>query len=138
MQGMLWSYLVVAFGGALGAISRFAISGWLYNTKVGIPAGTLSSNLLGCLIMGIIAQLATSASWFNDAGIFPEHYRLLFAVGFCGSFTTLSALIFELNEMMQRAAYVMAFGYMMLTLIGGFVCFLLGALGVRVFFESQS
>ena len=97
-----------------------------------LPWGTFASNLLGCLVMGAIAQLIASTAWFNDAGVIPDQYRLLFAVGFCGSFTTLSAMVLELNAMMQRNEIFYSFSYLVGTLLGGFACFYVGTVLVRM------
>lgn len=130
MRTMLYSYLFVALGGALGAMARFALNVYMQRPS-SFPWGTISSNLLGCLVMGVIAQLIASNSWFDNAGIIPDQYRLLFAVGFCGSFTTLSALVFEVNGLMQRNEILYSFSYLAGTLIGGFACFYVGSLVVR-------
>ena len=137
MPSFTWPYLTVAIGGAMGAIARYGLTAWLVRHQGSIPVGTLASNLLGCLAMGLVAQLVAGSSWFNDAGLFPDHYRLLFAVGFCGSFTTLSALIFELSEMLNRDQVLTAFGYIVGTFLGGFACFYLGVLIVRTLLDSQ-
>ena len=96
MRVALYSYLFVAAGGAVGAIARFALNVFLQR-DVEFPWGTFAANLLGCFVMGVVAQLVTSTAWFNDAGFIPDQYRLIFAVGFCGSFTTLSSMMLELN-----------------------------------------
>ncbi len=124
------SYLFVALGGALGAMARYGLNVFLQRDYV-FPWGTLSANLLGCLAMGVIAQLVAQSAWFNSAGIIPDQYRLLFAVGFCGSFTTLSAFVFEVNAMIQRNEILGTFAYLMATLIGGFACFYLGVMVMR-------
>jgi len=124
------SYLFVAIGGALGAMARFALNVFLQR-DIAFPWGTLSANLLGCLIIGVIAELVASSAWFNQSGIVPDQYRLLFAIGFCGSFTTLSALVLELHTMLQRNELLGSFAYLMSTMIGGFACFYLGFLLMR-------
>ena len=131
MRIALWSYGFVAIGGALGAMARFALNVVLQR-DIAFPWGTLSANLLGCLLMGIIAQLVAASTWFNDAGVIPDQYRLLFAIGFCGSFTTLSALIMELHTMLQRSELLNSFAYMMATMVGGFACFYLGFMLTRI------
>lgn len=98
---------------------------------IAFPWGTLGANLLGCLAMGVIAELVASAAWFNEAGIIPDQYRLLFALGFCGSFTTLSALVMEMHTMLQRSEILNSFAYLMATMIGGFACFYIGFLLTR-------
>jgi len=124
------SYFFVAVGGALGAMARFGLNVFLQR-DIAFPWGTLSANLLGCLAIGVIAQLVATAAWFNDAGIVPDQYRLLFAIGFCGSFTTLSALVMELHTMLQRNELLNSFSYLMATMIGGFACFYLGFMLTR-------
>ena len=137
MRTVLWSYGFVALGGALGAMARFALNVFLQR-DVAFPWGTLSANLLGCLIMGVIAQLIAQTAWFNDAGIVPHQYRLLFAVGFCGSFTTLSTLILELNTMLQRNEVFYSFSYLVTSLVGGFACFYVGVVVTRSLLALQS
>ena len=130
MRIVLYSYLFVALGGALGAMARFALNVFLQR-DVEFPWGTLSANLIGCLVMGVLAQLISSSAWFNDAGIIPDQYRLLFAVGFCGSFTTLSSMVLELNTMIQKNELFYSFSYIVGTFVGGFACFYLGVVFMR-------
>ena len=137
MRMVLYSYVFVAVGGALGAMARFALNVFLQR-DVEFPWGTLTANLLGCLVMGIIAQLIAGTAWFNDAGIIPDQYRLLFAVGFCGSFTTLSSLVLEMNTMLQKNEIFYSFSYFVGTLIGGFACFYIGIMCVRMLMQLQS
>jgi CrcB protein len=88
--------------------------------------------------MGILAHFIASAEWFNASGIIPDQYRLLFAVGFCGSFTTLSALMFELNVYLQRNDILIAFGYLSATIVGGFACFYAGVVIARAILPGAS
>lgn len=88
-----------------------------------IPLGTFASNLLGCFIMGIVLQLMLTSERFSQSGIVTEQNRLLFAVGFCGSLTTLSSMVVEMNTLMQREEFLGAFTYLFFTFAGGFACF---------------
>jgi CrcB protein len=130
MKIVTLQYLFVAIGGALGAMARFALN-VILQRDIAFPWGTLSANLVGCLAMGAIAQLVATSAWFNDAGIVPDQYRLLFAIGFCGSFTTLSAMVMELHTMLQRSEILNSFAYLMATMIGGFACFYIGFMMLR-------
>jgi len=130
MKTVVLSYLFVAVGGALGAMARFGLNVFLQRDTP-FPWGTLGANLLGCLVMGVIAYLVAASAWFNQAGIVPDQYRLLFAIGFCGSFTTLSALVMEIHTMLQRQELFHSFTYMMVTMVGGFACFYLGFVVTR-------
>ena len=130
MRTIALAYLFVAVGGALGGLARFALYVTLQRDSL-FPWGTLGANLIGCLVMGVIAYLVAASSWFNEAGIIPDQYRLLFAIGFCGSFTTLSALVMELHTMLQRGELFGSFSYMTVTMAGGFACFYLGFIVTR-------
>ena len=125
MKIVALQYLFVAVGGALGAMARFGLNVFLQR-DIAFPWGTLSANLLGCLVMGAVAYLVATSAWFNQAGIVPDQYRLLFAIGFCGSFTTLSALVMEMHTMLQRSELLYSFAYLVATIIGGFACFYVG------------
>ena len=82
MHTAFFSYLFVAIGGALGAMARYGLNVLLQRGAVALPWGTLSANLLGCFVMGIVAQLVARSAWFDDSGLIPDQYRLLVAVGF--------------------------------------------------------
>lgn len=125
------SYVFVMIGGALGAAARFGMQIWLQR-DVEFPWGTLAANLLGCLALGIIAQLVASSAWFNASGIIPDQHRLLFAIGFCGSFTTFSTLVLELHTMLVKSEFLASFGYFTVTMIGGFAFFFAGLALTRV------
>lgn len=131
MVHVAWSYFFVALGGALGAMARYALNVEL-QSETEFPWGTLSANLLGCLVMGVIAQLVANSAWFNDAGFIPDQYRLLFAVGFCGSFTTLSALVLEVNTMFERDELLYTVIYLFGSVAGGFACFFAGLVAARM------
>ena len=132
MKLVAMSFVFVGAGGALGAMARYALQ-MTMQRGVGFPWGTLTANLAGCLIMGALAQLIASSDWFNNAGIIPEQHRLLFAVGFCGSFTTMSALMLELHGMLQRNEVLAPFAYLAASIIGGFAFFYAGFTLLRMF-----
>jgi len=134
---MVLSFVIVGLGGATGAMARFGLTMATLRYSSAIPVGTLLSNLLGCFIMGVVVQMLARVSWFAEGGIVTDHNRLLFAVGFCGAFTTLSALVLEMSTMMQRNDVSMAFGYLVITLIGGFAAFHMGATLLRFLTQVQ-
>lgn len=102
--------VLVAAGGALGSVSR-----WSVGLVVPGPWATLTVNLLGCLLVGLLA------GWLFEA---RPRLRLLVGVGFLGGFTTFSTHLLEGHAMaaLPAAAYVAA------TLVG---CLLLAGLGLR-------
>ncbi len=131
MRAIVVSFLLVGAGGALGAMTRLGLNLLLAHKILIVPLGTLASNYLGCFIMGVVLQLMLTADWFNQSGIVSEQNRLLFAVGFCGSLTTLSSMVVELNTLMQRNEFLGAFTYLFLSFAGGFACFYAGAILVK-------
>lgn len=77
--------IFVAIGGFFGAISRFALSQRIQNkNKTGFPLGTLSVNLLGSFLLGLLFSVSSTGLIY-----------LLFGVGFMGAFTTFSTLKLE-------------------------------------------
>ncbi len=129
MPAMVLAFLVVGAGGAVGAMARFGLTMATLRYSTAIPIGTLASNLLGCLIMGGLVEFLGRAAAGGD--LISQHQRLLFGVGFCGAFTTLSALVLEVSTMMQRQDTVLAFGYLLATIVGGFAFFLAGTTFMR-------
>lgn len=137
MQAILISFLIVGAGGAVGAMARFGMTMALLRYSNVMPLGTLISNLLGCFLMGIVVQMLARIAWFAEGGVVTDHNRLLFAVGFCGAFTTLSALVFEMSTMMQRNDVSLAFAYLVVTLLGGFAAFHGGAVLLKLLTQTQ-
>jgi CrcB protein len=130
MKTLLLSYFFVGLGGALGAVARFSLNVWLQR-DVEFPWGTLAANLGGCFLMGVLAHLVAHSAWFNAAGIVPDQYRLLFAVGFCGSFTTLSTLVLEMHTLVDKNDYLAAASYLGASVVGGYILFFAALLMMR-------
>ncbi|MBC8335134.1 MAG: fluoride efflux transporter CrcB [Anaerolineales bacterium] len=80
------TFLLIGMGGFLGAIMRYALSGFVqsWSKTPQFPLGTLVVNLVGCLLIGVLAQLAEARNIFT-----PETSALVF-LGFLGAFTTFS------------------------------------------------
>ena len=127
----LTALALVGTGGALGAIARYALTLALPRELGQLPMATLLSNLIGCLVIGAALQWLAESDWLSGTRVIHEHYRLLIAIGFCGSFTTLSSMVFELSAMMERNLVLNAFSYLAATLVVGFVGFYVGAALVR-------
>ena len=52
--------LLIGMGGALGSVARYLVSGWVQaiSRNVTFPYGTLTVNVVGCFVIGFLAQLA--------------------------------------------------------------------------------
>ncbi len=102
---------LVMAGGALGAALRFHAT--LMALRLGhgsFPLATLSVNVIGGLLMGVLAALVLR-------GEAAEPIRLFAGVGVLGGFTTFSAFSLELFQMIERGQMVSAMGYALISVI---------------------
>jgi CrcB protein len=81
------SVIFVALGGALGSVFRYLLSTWTQTASKSIdfPYGTLVVNLIGCFVIGFLAQLAEAR------GVFTPESRAFVFIGILGGFTTFSS-----------------------------------------------
>jgi len=95
MQTLLW----VGVGGAVGAVLRFVVGGWVHRSLSGamFPWGTFVVNIMGCLVLGLVNGLA------DARGVFGPEARLFLFIGLLGGFTTFSTFAFE-SMMLARDA----------------------------------
>lgn len=113
--------LLVGTGGFLGSISRYLVQDWFVRTtNTTIPWGTFVANVVGSLIIGIIYALV------EKQGAFSQEIRLLFAVGFCGGFTTFSSFAMEKFTMLRSGELLPLFTYLSLSIITGLFMVWLG------------
>lgn len=116
----VFPYLWVGLGGLLGSLCRYGCTVWLSAPAAAMPWGTLSSNLAGCFVIGVVGQLAA------DSEVLTPAARLFLATGFCGGFTTLSSLIYELVQMVKSGEWLYALLYLNGTFFGAVLAFLAG------------
>lgn len=111
--------LLVALGGAAGSVARFWLGRWL---NAGLPWGTLAANTVGTFVLALAVTLCAERA---D----PPRREALWLVGsgFCGGFTTFSALQWEWYERVRDGRTGEAFGYLALTLVAGFAAVWIGA-----------
>lgn len=113
---MIKNLLLIFIGGGLGSTMRYGI-GYALN-KI-FPYGTLTANVLGCLLIGLFLGLF-------ERQIINQSHILIFAVGFCGGFTTFSSFAAENLKMLQSGHIMMFIAYLFLSILLGFTFVWLG------------
>jgi CrcB protein len=92
----LINVLLIASGGAAGALARYAVSGPILGKLGGrFPWGILTVNLVGCFFIGLVMLL------YLERGETDDRLRLLLVAGFLGSFTTFSTFGFDTFELLR-------------------------------------
>jgi len=121
---MVW-WIMAA--GALGTGARYLVGVWAVE-RLGpaFPYGTLIVNLVGCFVLGAVAQIATASAWS------PE-LRAAVVIGFIGGFTTYSSFNHETLTMLGSGATGAALLNIGITLVGGLAAGWLGLLTARQF-----
>lgn len=106
------SCLVVAFGGALGAVLRYLIGLISVSPKSGFPIKTFLINIIGCFAIGIISALAQKNSLNPKLVLFIK-------VGLCGGFTTFSSFALETQNLLEKGSFLTAILYVLLSILVG-------------------
>lgn len=119
-QAFIW----VALGGALGAVGRYLV-GLSLKTASGFPWATMSVNILGSLLMGLVIGWLSRQNGGSDA------LRLFVAVGILGGFTTFSAFSMDLFTLLERRDIAATTLYLGGSLLGGLVAFIIGFMALR-------
>ncbi len=116
--------LIVAAGGALGAVARYGVGRLL--PASGWPWPTLTVNVVGGLLMGLLA------GWLAfRGGAQAETLRLFVAVGLLGGFTTFSAFSLETALMIEKRQFALATGYVAASVVLSVAALFLGLLIAR-------
>jgi len=110
----LRTLLAAGAGSAIGAVARYATSLWMLAAfGPGFPWGTLSVNVLGSFLIGLLAALLAGegAPGRNHAT------RQFLLAGFCGGFTTFSIFSLELLLFALAGDWPRAGAYLGLSLV---------------------
>ncbi|HXG17649.1 MAG TPA: fluoride efflux transporter CrcB [Methylomirabilota bacterium] len=120
-------YVVIGLGGFLGANARYVVANWAAQRFGALfPYGTFIINMSGSFI------LAFFLAYLQERAFIHPHYRLFFAVGFLGAYTTFSTFTYESLRLVQEGsiwlALVNLMGSVVVGMIGAFFGFVLGGL----------
>lgn len=119
--------LIVGIGSFLGGILRYVLFQTI-PTKINtsFPFGTLSVNLIGCFVIGLILS-------FSDRGHMSSDWKLFLATGICGGFTTYSAFSGETFTLLRDGNISSAGIYVITSLVLGVLLTYVGYVIGRLF-----
>ena len=119
-------YLLIALGGALGAILRYAI-GAAAAQRFGprFPVGTLVINVSACFLIGLVLEYLRRHTGLSEA------WRYLIPIGFIGAYSTFSTFEYEAWADITRGQYWIALLYVAVSLVAGYIAVAIGALTAR-------
>jgi fluoride exporter len=105
-SGTLRTLFLIGTGGFIGSILRYLMSGYVQQLSKNIqfPFGTLAVNIVGCALVGFLAELA------DHRGVISGDTRALLMVGLLGGFTTFSAFGNETMNLLRDGELWLAGG----------------------------
>lgn len=93
----------IALFGALGCLSRYFLSGWVYNIfGMGFPYGTLVVNATGAYIIGLIMEFSIGSN------LISQSLRVGITIGFLGGLTTFSTFSYETFRFLEDGEFLIA------------------------------
>jgi CrcB protein len=96
------AYLWIALGAVVGASARYFLGGFIAKLfSSGFPYGTLVINITGSLLLGFFLV------WTSERVLIDAQWRLLIAIGFCGSYTTFSSYTFETFALVEQGQWLL-------------------------------
>jgi fluoride exporter len=114
LQPALKKWVLVMFGGSLGAASRYGVN--LLTVKLwgtGFPWGTLMVNFMGCFLIGLIFALA------DGVRLLTPDLRLLLITGYLGALTTFSSFSLETVNAGRAGMALLPLANILINNIGG-------------------
>lgn len=121
------TYLIIGIGGFLGANARYLLGGWIaerYGTS--FPYGTMVINMSGSFVIGFFLVL------ISERFIIHPNWRLFFAIGFLGAYTTFSTFSFETFALIQQRSFFLALTNMAGSIVLGQLAVVAGMILARL------
>ncbi|RAU82610.1 fluoride efflux transporter CrcB [Pontibacter arcticus] len=118
--------LAIGAGSFIGGVLRYLVSLLITSRSITqFPVGTLTVNLLGCLLIGVVYGLA-------GKGTLTSEWRLFLATGVLGGFTTFSAFSLETVDLLKQGNLLYAFAYVLASIVLGLMATYLGLLATKL------
>lgn len=119
--------LLIGSGGFAGSILRYLVSLGVQNKFLSaFPYGTISVNIIGSFLIGIVYALV-------EKGNLSPETRLFLATGILGGFTTFSAFSLDALNLLQEGLWLEGFSYILVSVIAGIAFAFLGILTIKIF-----
>jgi CrcB protein len=113
--------LLIAAGGAAGAVSRYLVDTAVLDRFSGaFPLGILVVNVSGALVVGLLG------GWIVDRGVLPADLRIPLMVGFLGAYTTFSTLMLDSWRLVEDGLPLLALGNLVGSVVLGLVAVVAG------------
>lgn len=116
----------IAVAGAMGALARYAVDGWISRRAGGFPWGTFVVNVTGAFLLGFLFTVFTErfrvSPWMRSA----------VTIGFLGAYTTFSTFTLETFRLLEDGAYVLGMANAVGSLVAGLVAVWAGVVLGRV------
>lgn len=123
----LYLISLVGLGGFLGSVTRYVISISIQSRiEHGFPFGTLTVNIIGCFVIGILIGVSLSKSI-----TISDNIKLFISTGFLGGFTTFSAFSAETLALIDKGDLSIAFLYAALSVFLGLSATWIGIILIR-------
>lgn len=119
-------YLMIALGGSVGAIARYAVGSYIGN-RMGtrFPYGTFVINISGSFVIGLAMTILSERTHISRSWLY------LVPIGFVGAYTTFSTFEFETLRLMQDGQSFAALLNVALSVVVGFVMVWIGMVAGR-------
>lgn len=122
---MLYSFIAIGLGAAIGAWLRWGLGLWLNPFNATLPLGTLVANLIGGYGIGL------ALAWFAQQPTLSPEWRLFVITGLLGGLTTFSTFSAEVVQLFARQQYGWGLGTIGVHLLGSLSMTALGMLTFR-------
>ena len=121
MNELIKTSLLIAGGGFIGTLLRFLTTQFLNKyTVISFPIGTVVVNLIGCLLIGILA------GFFSERLTSDSNLFLFLTIGCLGGFTTFSAFAIESQVFIQNGEFLKLATYISIQVLIGIMLAVLG------------
>ena len=118
--------LLIGSGGFVGSILRYVVSQSVQNKFLSsFPYGTMSVNIIGSLLIGVVYGLVEKGNLSPEA-------RLFLATGILGGFTTFSAFTLDALNLLQEGLWLESISYILLSVVLGVVAAFLGIFIIKL------